>query len=58
MKKITLGPNFAVFILFFGVSLLDAFESQNWIRVGFWMAIALFFLGADVFRNGKKSTNP
>lgn len=47
MKKIKLGTNFAVFLLFFGVSVLDAFQSRNWIRAILWLAIGIVFLAAD-----------
>jgi len=32
MKKIKLGTNFAVFLLFFGVAALEAFQTRNWIK--------------------------
>jgi len=47
MKKIKLGTNFAVFLLFFGVASLEAFQTQNWIKAGFWVAIGIAFLVAD-----------
>jgi len=47
MKRIKLSTNFAVFLLFFGVATLEAFQSQNWLRAGFWVAIGLVFLVAD-----------
>ncbi|MEO6253249.1 MAG: hypothetical protein ABIO79_08095 [Ferruginibacter sp.] len=47
MKKVRLGTNFAVFLLFFGVALLEAFQSQNWLKSIFWVAIGIAFLVAD-----------
>jgi len=47
MKRIKLSTNFAVFLLFFGVATLEAFQSQNWLKAGFWAAIGLVFLVAD-----------
>jgi len=47
MKRIRLSTNFTVFLLFFGVATLEAVQSQNWLRVIFWVAIALVFLAAD-----------
>jgi hypothetical protein len=44
MKKIHLGPNFAVFLLFFGVATLEAFQSGNWIKALCWSAIGMVFL--------------
>jgi len=48
MKTPTLGPNVAVFVLFFGVALLDALRSQDWLRAAFWVAIGLVFLRGDL----------
>jgi len=48
MKNLKLGTNFAIFILFFGVALLDAIQTQNWLRVAFWAAIGVVFLWADM----------
>ena len=39
--------NFTVFLLFFGISLLDAVRGGNWVRVLFWVVIGLGFLLAD-----------
>jgi hypothetical protein len=47
MKGINLGANFAVFVLFFGVSVLEAFQTRNWLKALFWLAIGLVFLLAD-----------
>lgn len=47
MKKIKLGTNFAVFLLFFGVAALEAFQTQNWLKAAFWAAIGFVFLLAD-----------
>lgn len=53
MKKIRLGTNFAVFILFFGVAMLEAFQSNNWLKSIFWLVIGIVFLVADNL--GKKN---
>lgn len=52
MKKIRLGTNFTVFLLFFGVAVLEAFQTRNWIKSLFWLAIGIVFLAAD--NPGKK----
>jgi hypothetical protein len=51
MIKLKLGSNFAIFILFFGVAVIEAIQTKNWIKVGFWIAISLVFLLADNFKN-------
>lgn len=50
MKKFRLGTNFAVFLLFFGVAALEAFQTRNWIKAVFWLAIGIVFLLADNFK--------
>ena len=47
MSTLRLGTNFAVFGLFFGLSLLEAFQAGNWLRAAFWLAIGSVFLYAD-----------
>lgn len=47
MKKIRLSTNFTVFLLFFGVAALEAFQSANWAKAAFWVAIGIVFLVAD-----------
>ena len=47
MKSLKLGSNFAIFALFFGVAALDAVQTQNWLRVAFWVVIGAVFLWAD-----------
>ena len=47
MKKIKVGFNFAVFLLFFGLATLEAFKSGNLLRIVFWIGIGIVFLFAD-----------
>ena len=47
MKLLKLPASFTVFLIFFGVSLLEAFRTRNWINVAFWIFIAIMFLVAD-----------
>lgn len=58
MKKIRLSTNFAVFLLFFGVAALEAFQTANWAKAVFWVAIAIVFLLADNMKKNdrEKST--
>ena len=55
MKKINVGANFAVFLLFFGVATLEAFQTQNWLKAGFWLAIGVVFLVADNLKQTRLS---
>jgi uncharacterized membrane protein len=47
MKAVRFGSGFTIFILFFGVSLLEAFQSGNWLKAVFWLAIGIAFLAID-----------
>ena len=47
LNRIKLGANFAVFLLFFGVAALEAFESRSWLKAVFWLAIGVMFLAPD-----------
>jgi hypothetical protein len=50
MKKISF-TNTAVFILFFGVAVIEAVQTKNWLKVAFWFAIGLVFLLGDFKKN-------
>jgi hypothetical protein len=52
MKGIRLEA-LAIFALFFGVAMLDAFQAHDWIRAALWLTIGSVFLVAD---NLKKHT--
>ena len=51
--KIRFGTNFAIFILFFGVALLDALQEAAWARAALWLAIGFVFLIADGRRSNE-----
>jgi len=53
MGNIKLSTNFTVFLLFFGVAALEAFQTRNWLKVIFWVAIGIVFLAADNVRREK-----
>ena len=42
-----LGTNMAVFIIFFGMALVEAFRSKSWLLAGLFFGIGLIFLYAD-----------
>lgn len=54
MKKIKLGTNFAVFIIFFALALVEAIRNQNWLSAVLFFALGLLSLWAD-FRGGGAS---
>jgi len=57
MNRLRPGINFTIFVLFFGLSLLDALTSHQWLRAAFWLAIALAFLWLDTSAKGKRSAD-
>ena len=50
MKKFKLGINFAVFVLFFGVALVETFQTQNYLEAILFLALGGISLWAD-FKN-------
>jgi hypothetical protein len=56
LRKIRLRTNFAVFLLFFGVAALEAFQSANWTKAAFWVAIGIVFLAADNMKKNRHHT--
>jgi hypothetical protein len=57
MKRLKLRTSVTVFLLFFGISLLEAFRTRNWINVAFWIAIGIIFLIADNLKEEKTIQN-
>jgi hypothetical protein len=44
------GTNLTIFVLFFGLSLVEAIQTRGWLRALFWLAIGIVFLRADGLR--------
>jgi hypothetical protein len=44
----------AIFVIFFGVSLLDAFAGGHWLRAAFWIAIGVLFWALARARSGHR----
>lgn len=55
MKKIKFGTGFTVFIIFFGIAVIEAFQKRDWLWIVLWIVIGLVFLFAD---NLKKHVRP
>jgi hypothetical protein len=43
----------AIFLIFFGASLVDALALGQWVRAGFWLIVGVLFLLMD--RAGRKA---
>jgi hypothetical protein len=55
MKRLGLGAGFAIFLISFGVTALEVFQTRNWIKAAFWLAIGVAFLVADNSRKGESN---
>ena len=51
MRALVLGTNVAVFLVFFGIALVQALEEGHWAIVVFWVLVGAFFLRADIVRD-------
>ena len=51
MRALTLGTNVAVFLVFFGIALIEALQEGHWSIVVFWLLVGAFFLRADIVRD-------
>lgn len=58
MPQIKPGPGFTIFILFFGLALIDAIRIHDWLKVSIWIGIGLVFLLADGTRKPRDANNP
>jgi hypothetical protein len=47
VPNFTFGANVTVFVIFFGLSLIDAVWSRHWIGAMLWLAFGLLFVRAD-----------
>ncbi len=43
--------NFAVFIIFFGIALVEAIQRKNWLSAGLFLALGIMSLWADFRKN-------
>jgi hypothetical protein len=43
--------NLAVFIIFFGIALIEAFQKQNWLEAALFLALGVLSLWADFKKN-------
>lgn len=47
MKNIRLSSNFAIFLLFFGIALIEAFRKNNWLEALLFIALGYLFVRSD-----------
>ncbi len=51
MKPFRPGPGSAIFIIFFGIALIESFENHKWLVAIFWLAIGALFILLDLRKN-------
>lgn len=51
MKKFNFGANFAIFMIFFGIALIEALQKQNWLEALLFAALGIISLWADFKKN-------
>lgn len=56
MRTMGSGANTAVFLVFFGIALLDAISSRNFLRSALWAGFGLLFLIADLRKSRNRNT--
>ena len=59
MRPLSTSTNITIFLLFFGISLLEAVRSRDYWSAAFWIAIGLVFLGANwLSRRASRGSTP
>lgn len=49
--KIPSFSNIAVFVIFFGIALIEAIQKQNWLEAGLFLALGVLSLWMDFKKN-------
>ena len=47
MKGLKFGTSFTIFVIFFGMSMIEGLAARNWILASIWLGIGALFLAAD-----------
>jgi hypothetical protein len=50
--------NLTIFLLFFGIALLDAIRGGHWLRVAFWLLVGALFYVADRRQPASRAPKP
>lgn len=50
MRKISF-VNFAIFIIFFGIALIEALQKNNWLEASLFLSLGVLSLWADSKKN-------
>lgn len=47
MKKLKIGANFTIFLIFFGIALIEAIQKHNWLEALLFVILGIIFLRAE-----------
>jgi len=47
MRNFKIGTNLTIFILFFGIALIEAFQKQNWLEAFLFVLLGIVFVWAS-----------
>jgi len=47
MRKLKIGVNFTIFVIFFGIGLIEAIQKNNWLEALLFFVLGIIFLRAD-----------
>jgi len=50
-------PGITMFLLFFGIATTDALTSRNWLRIVFWIAMAIAFAALDYVGQRRRTSS-
>jgi len=50
MKKLRFG-NITIFIIFFGIALIEAIQNKNWFSVTIFVLLGILFIWSDMKKN-------
>jgi hypothetical protein len=48
--RVSFGAGFAIFVIFFGISLVEPLRTGSWVEVVFWLGLGILFFVADNLR--------
>ncbi|MEK7662351.1 MAG: hypothetical protein AAB355_02580 [Patescibacteria group bacterium] len=43
-------PNLTIFLLFFGLALIEAIQKENWLEAAIFLILGIMFLRADLLK--------
>jgi len=57
MRSVRVGPLFAIFVLFFGLALIEAIQGHHWLTVALFATLALLFIRREARARRREREN-